>query len=151
MTGIKSPLDPQYADDGVSELQESIAELCEKAGIPDEVWNEAVRLIWQYENGHWTPPEPAPLGWDIRHGPLPQFIKDRLANKASVSSVSREDVLEEAAGVADVEVEARRADQKKDPLDNFLRGQLNAALRIASAIRALKSQPTDRELSDGQE
>lgn len=42
---------------------------------------------------------------------------------------------ERCAKIADEEISARREDQKRDPLDNFTRGQLNTALRIAAAIR----------------
>lgn len=63
----------------------------------------------------------------------------RAALSASRSHIERE-VIERCAKVADAEIEDRRADQKKDPMDNYLRGQLNAALRIAGAIRNLKGE-----------
>jgi hypothetical protein len=56
------------------------------------------------------------------------------------ASADSMDAYERAAQVADAEAEARREDQKRDPLDNFTRGQLNAALRIAAAIRALAGE-----------
>ena len=49
--------------------------------------------------------------------------------------------MEACAKVADEELAARRADLKRDLLDNFTRGQLNSTIRIAEAILALPIAP----------
>jgi hypothetical protein len=63
--------------------------------------------------------------------------QDALATP-STATVGLDPVTVEAcAKVADEELENRRAEQKRDLFDNHLRGQINAATRIATAIRAL--------------
>ncbi len=70
--------------------------------------------------------------------PFGDRCKDTTALLAITRALSSAEAVREAAAkVVDDELESRRAEQKRDLFDNFLRGQINSALRMAAAIRAM--------------